>query len=71
VSGDKMFADNCNFIRRLNLDPLGGALQSLYNNCHFESAYYAINGDAVFVGCDFDFYGNRPLSSSYNTGATF
>ena len=25
----------------------------------------------MFVGCDFDFYGNRPLYSSYNTGSTF
>ena len=25
VSGDKMFADNCNFISRLNLDPINGA----------------------------------------------
>ena len=71
VSGDKMFADNCNFISRLNLDPIGGAARSLYNNCHFESTDDAINGNAVFVGCDFDFYGNRPLYSSYNTGSTF
>ena len=66
-----MFADNCNFISRLNLDPIGGAARSLYNNCHFESTDDAINGNAVFVGCDFDFYGNRPLYSSYNTGSTF
>lgn len=71
MSGDKMFADNCNFISRLNLDPIGGAARSLYNNCHFESTDDAINGNAVFVGCDFDFYGNRPLYSSYNTGSTF
>lgn len=71
MSGDKMFADNCNFISRLNLDPIGGASRSLYNNCHFESTDDAINGNAVFVGCDFDFYGNRPLYSSYNTGSTF
>lgn len=71
MSGDKMFADNCNFISRLNLDPIGGASRSLYNNCHFESTDDAINGNAVFVGCDFDFYGNRPLYSSYKTGSTF
>ncbi len=71
MSGDKMFADNCNFISRLNLDPIGGASRSLYNNCHFESTDDAINGNAVFVGCNFDFYGNRPLYSSYNTGSTF
>lgn len=71
MSGDKMFADNCNFISRLNLDPINGASRSLYNNCHFESTDDALNGNAVYVGCDFDFYGNRPLYSSYGTGSTF
>ena len=71
VSGDKMFADNCNFISRLNLDPINGASRSLYNNCHFESKDDALNANAVYVGCDFDFYGNRPLYSSYGTGSTF
>lgn len=71
VSGDKMFADNCNLISRLNLDPINGASRSLYNNCHFESTDDALNANAVYVGCDFDFYGNRPLYSSYGTGSTF
>lgn len=71
VSGDKMFADNCNFISRLNLDPINGASRSLYNNCHFESTDDALNANAVYVGCNFDFYGNRPLYSSYGTGSTF
>lgn len=71
MSGDKMFADNCNFISRLNLDPINGASRSLYNNCHFESTDDALNANAVYVGCDFDFYGNRPLYSSYGTGSTF
>lgn len=71
VSGDKIFADNCNFISRLNLDPINGASRSLYNNCHFESTDDALNANAVYVGCDFDFYGNRPLYSSYGTGSTF
>ena len=71
VSGEKMFADNCNFISRLNLDPINGASRSLYNNCHFESTDDALNANAVYVGCDFDFYGNRPLYSSYGRGSTF
>ena len=71
MSGDKMFADNCNFISRLNLVPISGALRNLYNNCHFESTDDALNANAVYVGCDFDFYGNRPLYSSYGTGSTF
>ena len=71
MSGDKMFADNCNFISRLNLVPISGASRNLYNNGHFESTDDALNGNAVYVGCDFDFYGNRPLYSSYGTGSTF
>lgn len=70
-SGDKLFADNCNFISRLNLDPICGAGRSLYNKCHFESTDDALNGNAVYLECDFDFYGNRPLYSSYNTGSAF
>lgn len=71
VSGDKFFADNCNFISRLNLDPMNGAKRSLYRNCHFESTDDALNGNAVYVNCDFDFYGNRPLYSTYGTGSAF
>ena len=43
MSGDKMFADNCNFISRLNLVPISGASRNLYNNCHFESTDDALN----------------------------
>lgn len=71
MSGDKLVVDNCNFISRLNLDPINGAKRSLYQNSHFESTDDAINGNAVFVNCDFDFYGNRPLYSSHNTGSAF
>lgn len=71
MSGDKLVVDNCNFISRLNLDPINGAKRSLYMNSHFESTDDAINGNAVFVNCDFDFYGNRPLYASSNTGSAF
>jgi hypothetical protein len=71
VTGDKFFADNCNFISRLNLDPMCGAKRSLYNKCHFESTDDALNGNAVYVGCDFDFYGNRPMYSTSNSGSAF
>ena len=69
VSGDKVVANNCNFISRLNLDPLGGGIRTLYNKCHFESTDDSLNGNAVYLGCDFDFYGNRPFYSTSNTGA--
>lgn len=71
VKGDKMFADNCSFVSRLNLDPLNGAKRSLYRDCHFESTDDALNGNAVYVNCDFDFYGNRPLYSTHGTGSAF
>lgn len=71
LSGDKMFAQNCNFISRLNLCPINGGERSLYYQCHFESTDDAINGNAVFVGCNFDFYGNRPLYEASDTGSVF
>jgi len=69
VNGDKVAANNCNFISRLNLDPLGGGTRTLYNKCHFESTDDSLNGNAVYLDCDFDFYGNRPFYSTSNTGA--
>ena len=49
VSGDKVVANNCNFISRLNLDPLGGGTRTLYNKCHFESTDDSLNGNAVYL----------------------
>lgn len=53
--GEKLCADNCRFVSRLNLVPVCGAKRALYRNCHFESTDDALNGNAVYVGCDFDF----------------
>ena len=69
--GDKLYAKNCRFISRLNLSPICGAKRALYENCHFESTDDALNGNAVYVNCDFDFYGNRPLYQASETGAIF
>lgn len=69
--GDKLYAKNCRFISRLNLCPICGAERALYENCHFESTDDALNGDAVYVNCDFDFYGNRPMYQTGKTGAVF
>ncbi len=70
-SGEKLLATNCNFVSRLNLDPINGAGRALYNKCHFESTDDALNGNAVYLECDFDFYGNRPLYSTSKTGSAF
>lgn len=71
LSGDKFLAINCNFISRLNLRPVAGGERSLYYNCHFESTDDALNGYAVYEKCSFDFYGGRPLYSTYRGGAIF
>jgi hypothetical protein len=31
-----------------------------YENCHFECTDDAINGNTVYLNCDFDFYGGKP-----------
>lgn len=69
--GDKLWASNCNFISRLNLLPVCGGERCLYENCHFESTDDALNGKAVYLNCDFDFYGNRPFYSTRESGAVF
>jgi hypothetical protein len=61
-SGDKAFARNVNFISRLNLMPINGGTRTLYENCHFECTDDAINGNAVYLNCDFDFYGGKPAA---------
>lgn len=71
LSGDKFLAVNCNFISRLNLRPVSGGKRSLYYNCHFESTDDALNGNAVYEKCSFDFYGGRPLYDTYGSGAVF
>lgn len=69
--GDRLFAKNCRFISRLNLCPICGAERALYKNCHFESTDDSLNGDAVYLDCDFDFYGSRPIYQAGDTGAVF
>ena len=69
--GEKLFAKNCMFVSRLNLNPICGADRALYVNCHFESTDDALNGNAVYVGCDFDFYGGRPVYQAGRTGDVF
>ena len=69
--GEKLYAKNCRFVSRLNLRPICGAERALYENCHFESTDDALNGNAVYVGCDFDFYGGRPVFQAGRTGDVF
>lgn len=69
--GEKLFAKNCRFVSRLNLCPVCGAERALYEECHFESTDDALNGNAVYLRCDFDFYGNRPIYQANGTGTVF
>lgn len=69
--GEKLYAKNCRFVSRLNLNPICGAERALYEDCHFESTDDALNGNAVYVGCDFDFYGGRPVFQAVKTGDVF
>lgn len=71
VSGDKFLAKHCCFMGRLNLCPMIGANRSLYVGCHFESTDDALNGNGVYLACDFDFYGGRPIYKPDRTGVTF
>ena len=56
-SGDKLYAENCNFISRLNMMPFNNSQRALYVNCHMESTDDSLNGSSrsVYLGCDFQF----------------
>ena len=69
--GDKLVARNTRFISRLNLCPFTGGKRTLFDRCHFESTDDALNGNAVYLNCDFDFYGSKPFWGTSATGAVF
>lgn len=71
TNADKFHAKNCRFISRLNLYPVCGAGRSLYEKCHFEQTDDALNGNAVYLDCDFDFYSGMPIYEASGTGAVF
>lgn len=68
---DRLLADNCRFISRLNLCPFVGARRSLYHNCYFECTDDALSGSAVYLGCRFTFFSGKPFYSTASTGAVF
>ena len=71
VHGQQLIARNVRFISRLNLNPLNGARQSYYEDCHFECTDDALNGNAVYRHCTIDLYGSKPFWSTYGRGAMF
>ncbi len=68
---DRLFADNCRFISRLNLCPFVGARRSLYENCYFECTDDALSGSAIYLDCKFTFFSSKPFYSTAETGAVF
>ena len=71
TDADKFYAKNCRFVSRLNLYPVCGAGRSLYEKCHFEQTDDALNGNAVYLDCDFDFYSGMPIYEAPGTGTVF
>ena len=63
---DKAYAENVNFISRLNLGPIAiqSGMRALYYKCHFESTDDALNSYGVYVDCDFEFYGTKPFGGA-------
>jgi len=70
-NGDKVFARNVRFVSRLNLAPFWGSKRTLFDHCHFESTDDALNGTAVYLNCDFEFYSSKPFYKTSGTGAVF
>ena len=71
VHGDSLVAKKVRFISRLNLNPLNGAKNSYYEDCHFECTDDALNGNATYRHCNFDLYGEKPFWSTFGDGALF
>ena len=71
VHGKSLTAKNVRFISRLNLNPLNGAKESLYEDCHFECTDDAMNGTALYRRCEIDLYGQKPFWSTFGRGAMF
>ena len=67
--GDRVVARNVRFISRLNMNPLNGARRILFDHCHFECTDDALTGNGVYVHCDFEFYGQKPFYTTWQTGA--
>ncbi len=68
---DRLLAENCRFISRLNLCPFVGARRSLYDRCYFECTDDALSGSGVYYRCEFEFFSTKPFYNTSLTGAVF
>mgnify|MGYP003310811469 FL=1 len=69
--GDRIYAENVRFEARLNLCNFNGSKRTLFVNCHTESTDDSLNGGAVYINCDSDFWGQQPFGSSNLYGTVF
>jgi len=69
TKADKVWADNCRFISRLNLCPFSGARRALFTQCHFECTDDALQGSAVYSHCHFEFFSSKPFWGTPAYGA--
>ncbi len=67
--GDRVVARNVRFISRLNMNPLNGARRILFDHCHMECTDDALTGNGVYLHCDFEFFGQKPFYTTWQTGA--
>lgn len=71
TDADKVFAENCHFVSRLNLSPFANGRRTLFYRCHFEMTDDALCRTGVYLDCDFDFYSSKPIYTTNGTGAVF
>ncbi|MBR0037024.1 MAG: hypothetical protein IJP70_05230 [Bacteroidales bacterium] len=69
TKADRVWADNCRFISRLNLCPFSGAHRALFTHCHFECTDDALQGSAIYSQCHFEFFSSKPFWSTPAYGA--
>lgn len=69
TTADKIFADNCSFISRLNCNPITGGRRTLYTNCYFECTDDALASSSVYLNCHFTFFSQKPFYSTEHYGA--
>ncbi|HKL92050.1 MAG TPA: hypothetical protein VJ871_02110 [Bacteroidales bacterium] len=69
--GDRVVANNCRFISRLNTCPFVGATRALFNRCHIECTDDALCGTGIYHQCSFVFFSSKPFYRTEGTGAVF
>ena len=69
TNGEKITAENCNFVSRLNSCPFVGGTRIFFQDCHFECTDDSLPTSAVYLNCDFDLYSSRPFYNTSGTGS--